>query len=564
MRHPGLSLFLGTASLWALIGCPSSNPGAATEGATESDTDDADSTDIAPTTSPAATDETTAGTADGESSGVLPCGGDLSDADDDGVLDCEDNCVDLSNANQADTDDDGIGQVCDICPFDADPDQTDSDGDGRGDACDNCAQVDNPDQIDFDEDGAGDACDNCLLVPNADQDDSDGDGVGDGCACDPTPTLCEDGMAGEFACDGIELLAHIRPADMGMGWGSDMWGWTDEASGRVFALITGNTGVAFIEITYPYCPDPIGFLPTVSGPSGVRDLKVHGDYAYVVAEAENHGLQVFDLRQLLDVAEPPTVFDSTAIHDGFGRAHNLAINTETGFAYGVAIGACNQGLYMMDLTDPVSPDFVGCHFPPGEHIHDTQCVVYSGPDEEHQGNEICFTSDGPSGTISVVDVSDKLAPNTLASAPYPAAVYTHQAWLTEDQQYLLVNDEVDEIQDGTNTRTFIWDVRDLDTPVLIGTHEHNTPSSDHNLYVNGNYAYLANYTAGMRVLDLSNVASGVLTEVAWFDTFPDNDSVGLEGAFTAYPWFPDGLVGVSDIQGGFYLLRHTPQDRDEL
>ena len=99
---------------------------------------------------------------------------------------------------------------------------------------------------------------------------------------------------------------------------------------------------------------------------------------------------------------------------------------------------------------------------------------------------------------------------------------------------------------------------DLDTPLLIGTYEHDLPASDHNLLVDGDYAYLANYRAGMRVLDLSQIAAGTATETAWFDTFPDDDAVGLNGAFTAYPWLPDDLVIVSDIQNGLFVLRHEP------
>ena len=207
-------------------------------------------------------------------------------------------------------------------------------------------------------------------------------------------------------------------------------------------------GVAFVEITHPYCPEVTGFLATATGESGVRDVKVHADHAFVVAETTDHGMQVFDLRRLLDVTEPPVAFDADAWHTGFGRAHNLAIDTDSGFAYGVAIGACGQGLYIMDIGDPVMPTFVGCHPPPGEHIHDTLCVVYDGPDAEHQGRQICIDSNGYSGSISVIDVTDKAAIEVLAEAPYPDAAYTHQAWLTDDHAYLLVNDELDELTAG--------------------------------------------------------------------------------------------------------------------
>src|SRR5690606_23086414 len=76
--------------------------------------------------------------------------GDLCDDDDDGdgVLDGDDNCPLVSNADQTDFDGDGLGNRCDNCLGEANADQTDSDGDGVGDACDNCITVTNPDQAD--------------------------------------------------------------------------------------------------------------------------------------------------------------------------------------------------------------------------------------------------------------------------------------------------------------------------------------------------------------------------------------------------------------------------------
>jgi len=57
------------------------------------------------------------------------------DTDEDGVIDCEDNCPLTPNLNQEDADGDGVGDVCDNCPDVPNPDQTDSDSDGEGDAC---------------------------------------------------------------------------------------------------------------------------------------------------------------------------------------------------------------------------------------------------------------------------------------------------------------------------------------------------------------------------------------------------------------------------------------------
>ncbi|XP_020300178.1 cartilage oligomeric matrix protein-like [Pseudomyrmex gracilis] len=116
------------------------------------------------------------------------------DADDDGVLNKNDNCKLTHNSDQLDSDQDNIGDACDNCPFISNPKQEDTDKDGTGDACsddndndgvpnsvDNCPVVINFNQIDTDNDGVGDACDNCPTISNSDQADRDADHVGDMC-----------------------------------------------------------------------------------------------------------------------------------------------------------------------------------------------------------------------------------------------------------------------------------------------------------------------------------------------------------------------------------------------
>lgn len=103
------------------------------------------------------------------------------DADDDAIVDSEDNCPALANTNQANDDDDALGDACDNCSAVANIDQTDTDGDGIGDACDACPAVDGSDTNDSDGDGWPNLCDTCPAVASADQNDTDGDGLGDLC-----------------------------------------------------------------------------------------------------------------------------------------------------------------------------------------------------------------------------------------------------------------------------------------------------------------------------------------------------------------------------------------------
>ena len=87
---------------------------------------------------------------------------DMNDNDEDGVLNCDDNCKEVPNTDQSDTDGDDFGDVCDNCLDEYNSGQEDNDGDGFGNICDNCPDIANPGQEDSNNDGIGDECD-CYI-----------------------------------------------------------------------------------------------------------------------------------------------------------------------------------------------------------------------------------------------------------------------------------------------------------------------------------------------------------------------------------------------------------------
>ena len=143
----------------------------------------------------------------------------------------------------------------------------------------------------------------------------------------------------------------------------------------------------------------------------------------------------------------------------------------------------------------------------------------------------------------------------LSRTGYGGSAYTHQGWLTEDQRFFLVNDEGDEQAFRHRTRTWIWDVSDLDAPVLVTYYDGPTPSIDHNLYVRGNLVYESNYRSGLRVLDASEIAQGVLREIGFFDIYPADDAPSFNGAWTSYPFFSSGSVIINGIEQGLFVVR---------
>ncbi|MBA3308909.1 MAG: choice-of-anchor B family protein [Nocardioidaceae bacterium] len=378
---------------------------------------------------------------------------------------------------------------------------------------------------------------------------------------------CIRGMAAKtFPCDGVDMMSHLTLDDLGLSFANDIWGWTDPRTRSEYALIGGTEGTVFVDISDPKRPDIVGTLPSHSnvGNQFWRDIKVYDDHAYVVSEHRDHGMQVFDLTELRGVTGSPVVFSETAHYDDFGSAHNININTDSGYAYAVGTRTCDSGLHMVDINDPSSPTSAGCFSDHG-YIHDTQCVIYDGPDTAYQGREICFNSNaefvGPTifdieNTLSIVDVTDKGNPVALARVFYENDGYSHQGWLTPDQGYFLHGDELDEVLRGINTTTRIWDVRDLDNPEVIGAYDNGTTSIDHNLYTEADRAYASNYTSGLRIFDTSQVAAGELSEVGFFDVYPENDNASFEGGtWSNYPYYKQKIVAVSSMDRGLFVLK---------
>lgn len=363
---------------------------------------------------------------------------------------------------------------------------------------------------------------------------------------------CVNGSAGGYPCQNIDLLSFMPLNAIGGGSGNDIWGWTDPITGKEYAIMGRTSGTSFVDISDPINPIYLGNLPTQTASSIWRDIKTYADHAFIVSEAGGHGIQVFDLTRLRNVTSPPESFTNDAHYSGIGSAHNIVINEDTGFAYAVGASACAGGLHAVDISDPVNPTFAGC-FDEDGYTHDAQCVVYDGPDTTHVGKEICVNAN--EDTVTIVDMDDKSTPKQLSRTTYSGSGYSHQGWLTEDHQYYLHDDELDEQRQGHNTKTYIFDVRDLDNPILIGEYFSPTPSIDHNQYILGNYAYQSNYRSGLRVLDITDIANANLTEAAFFDVYPANDADAFNGTWSNYPYYDSGIVVVSGIEQGLFILK---------
>ncbi len=362
-----------------------------------------------------------------------------------------------------------------------------------------------------------------------------------------------------FTSLNVTLQSQVTLTQMGGGSGSSLYGWVDPLTQREYAIMGRSTATSFVDITNPTSPVIVANLPRVAGSSATtwREPKVYQNTVYIGVDGTSVGMQVMDLTKLRNYAGTQMTLAADSVYSGVTRIHTLGINPQSGYLYLAGTNANGGGLRVLNVNNPSTPVLAGNTTLDG-YTHETQVVTYNGPDPQHQGKEIAFNSNGPNGVLSILDVTNKSAITRISATGYTGERYIHQGWLTADHRYFFQNDELDEPSPANRTRTHLWDVSNLDSPVYKGFWDNTTTSIDHNLYVKGNYVYETNYTTGLRILKIGNLngpSSQWLTEVAWFDTYAANDGATFNGAWNNYPYFPSGNIAVSDINGGLFVLR---------
>ena len=373
---------------------------------------------------------------------------------------------------------------------------------------------------------------------------------------DLSGTPCDNGMAGIYPCLGYDLLAKISLETFGSEAANDNWGWVDLESGKEYVLSGLDDGTAFIDISDPINPIFLGKLPTETTVSPWRDIKVYENHAFIVSEAPEHGLQVFDLTRLR-LLDKYQIFTPDARLTDFGNAHNIWINQESGYAYVFGSKLYQGGPVFIDISNPKNPKLQG-GYADDSYTHDAQIVIYDGPDTKYKGREVLFGSNsdgGENNQIIIIDITDKSNPIRINSITYTNGGYSHQGFLSEDHQYFFLGDELDELKYGAPTQTRIFDLTSLSNPTLHVNYFGGVNAIDHNGYIKGNKFYLASYTAGLRVLDISQVQNKSVTEIGFFDTYPFNNNPKFNGVWSIYPFFESGVIAINDIDSGLFLVK---------
>jgi len=327
---------------------------------------------------------------------------------------------------------------------------------------------------------------------------------------------------------------------------------------RMPELFTRMHAAGIVDVTDPFHPIVLSNVPDAE--SIWSDIAVYDEFAYNVNESGG-GVQVIDLR---GVDQGVVQLIESVYGPGIHTAHNIKVNRDSGFAYVIGSNIGSGGLIALDLSDPARPQFAGGWTE--RYVHDAHIVSYH--DGPYAGREIAFNFCGAAG-LRVVDVTDKSNMHTIGTGLYPTLTYCHQGWPDDAGHYLYVDDELDELQNPaiTTTTTYVFDVSEIIFPTFVTSFTNGVCSTDHNLSVRDSFVYEANYASGLRVFDVSDPMDAF--EAAFFDTHPEGNEPGFDGAWGVFTGLPSGVVLVSDIQRGLFVLNfdcnnNGTADRDDL
>lgn len=331
----------------------------------------------------------------------------------------------------------------------------------------------------------------------------------------------------------INLNQHFTPTLY-----SACWGYT-APNGREYAILGCPTGTSFVDITDTTNIHEVGFQTGLS--SAWREMKVYSHYAYIVSEASGSGVQIVDLQYLPDSIH----FVRTFLFTGYNHTHSIQQDGPYLYLNGgnVSTGMADPGgTRVLDLTsNPELPVVRGAWG--NYYVHDCRvrqdtiwaCNIYNPP-----------------GTISVISANNKDVLTTITSWVNNPNPFPHNCALMPGRTFILTTDETS----SPVGKLKVWNISNLNNVTLVTSWQPTgiTNTIVHNVEIYGNYALVAHYNAGVRLVNISNPATP--TEVAWYDTYPSGNSSNYNGCWGVF-MFPSGKIIASDRQTGLYVLRTT-------
>ncbi len=307
------------------------------------------------------------------------------------------------------------------------------------------------------------------------------------------------------------------------------WGYTDSATGHEYALLAcRNEGVSIIDIEVDP-PVEVGFMPMMAFGNDSKEVKVYRHYAIMTCEYEY--TQIFNIA---NPAAPVKVSNvpNVAGGDGLHGSHNNMVNGR----YLYIVGNHDVGnLEIFDIINPAMPVKLGGEF--GDfYYHDI---------DYYQDTVIAFGIYGEG--IDLINVGNKAAPILIKEFNYTGSG-SHNGEFLQGTSFVAIGDEIGTT--GNHTRMF--DLRDLDNIDLIADIIVDPNAVAHNCYARNDTLYIAHYSEGIRMWDVSDPFNPV--ELGYYDTYLPAQ-FGYVGVWNVFPFFASGKIIASDMQSGLFVLK---------
>jgi hypothetical protein len=242
-----------------------------------------------------------------------------------------------------------------------------------------------------------------------------------------------------------------------------------------------------------------------------RGIQVSGDFAYIVDMGDwfNSGLNI------IDISDPYNPYPRGNYSIGF-PSFSAILAVKDNYAYIPDI--MNDLVNIVDISNPDLPVYAGeyaaaiedlfagepyTYLVVGNTLQITDLQVPSNPalissitlgtedgSKIYVDNGYAFIGDS-AGELRIVDVNESLNPQIVTS--FTAAGQVTGIYAVEDLLYVVSQEQLQ-----------IVDISVINTPQIVGSYFDDDLSSYSNIYVNGDYAYIANLIGGFLEIDVSN------------------------------------------------------------
>ena len=345
------------------------------------------------------------------------------------------------------------------------------------------------------------------------------------------PIATVDDSSCQIISDNINLLFNWSDSTLPInslgGSYTDVYGVA--INGGEYAVIGSTMGAHIIDVTNPSQSYEAAFVPGAFQGSLVthRDYFHMDNYLYAVCDQGSSTLQIIDLSNLPNSVT--IIYDTDSL---ISTTHNIFIDT------------LNKKLYttsgkVFDISDPINPSFL---FHMGFFYHDLYV-------ENDTGYFNCF-----SNGLQIYEMTTN-SPQYLASlTSYPDQGTNHSGW-KKDSIYIMADEN-----GGLSLKVIdVSDLNNLQVIALFNSGVLPSPAVPHNLIIQDNFVYVSYYCDGLQVFDISNPNNPI--KAGYYDTYPSIYCSGFKGNWGVDPLLPSGIILVSDVQSGLFVLEfdYSPQ-----